>query len=453
LLEIQRGDRFMFVQDLYLKTTRDGVCSRRTFVRDVVVGAAGFAGLSWLDAARLRADDLRKRGMACILLFHNGGPSQYETFDPKPGTEAGGPTKTIHTVLPGIQFGADWPRTAAQMNDITLIRSMTAKEGNHVRAQYLMHTGFTPSAAVKYPNFGSTITHALGDPTFDLPHFVNIGGAGLGSAGGPFGAGYLPVAYSPFVVDDPNRLPSNTELPVGVDVARFQRRLGLVERVEQSLARRGGGELVAENRGLIDSAARLVTSPRRKVFDVSQEKERVRDRYGWTAFGQACLLARRLVESGVTFVEITNSAAGAETRLGWDCHQNNFDEHHRLAAINDPAYSTLIADLKERGMLEKTLVIWMGEFGRTPSINPRVGRDHYPKAFTVALAGAGIKGGFVLGSTDKDGHEVAERPVSVPDLFATFYHALGIDPRVENMAGTRPVKIVEGGKVVQEVFS
>ncbi|HMC11814.1 MAG TPA: DUF1501 domain-containing protein, partial [Pirellulaceae bacterium] len=390
----------MLVQDLYLQTTRDGVCSRRTFLRDMSVGSAGISALSSMYAARAQAEDLRKRGMACILLFHNGGPSQYETFDPKPGTEAGGPTKTINTALPGIQFGEDWPLTAAQLNDITLIRSMTAKEGNHVRAQYFMHTGFAPSAAVKYPNFGSTVAQALGDPAFDLPHFVNIGGAGPGSAGGPFGVGYLPVAFAPFVVDDPSRMPTNTELPAGVDVERFQRRLGLIDKVEEDFASRGARELVAENRGLIDSAARLVTSPRRKVFDVTQEKDSLRDRYGRTPFGQACILARRLVETGVTFIEIANSSVGAETRLGWDCHQNNFDEHHRLAAINDPAYSALIADLKDRGMLERTLVIWMGEFGRTASINPRVGRDHYPQAFTVALAGAGIKGGFVLGSTN-----------------------------------------------------
>ncbi|HEX4148615.1 MAG TPA: DUF1501 domain-containing protein [Pirellulales bacterium] len=443
----------MLVQDMYLHTTRDGVSSRRSFLRDVAVGAGGLAGLSWLDAARLRADDMRKRGLACILLFHNGGPSQYETFDPKPGTAAGGPTKVIDTSVPGVMFGEDWPRTARQLNDIAIIRSMTAKEGNHVRAQYLMHTGFAPSAVVKYPNFGSTIAQALAKPEFDLPHFVNIGGAGPGSAGGPFGAGYLPVGYSPFVVDDPSRLPKNTELPAGIDEPRYQRRLGLMEKLEQDFVDRGAGALVDENRGLIASAARLVTSPRRAVFDVSQESDQLRDRYGRTPFGQGCLLARRLVEAGVTFVEISNSPVGAETRLGWDTHTNNFEEHQRLAAITDPAYATLIADLKDRGMLEKTLVIWMGEFGRTPSVNSRGGRDHYPKAFSVALAGAGIKGGLILGSTDKEGHEVAERPVRVADLFSTFYHALGIDPHRENMVGTRPVKIIEGGEPVLELFA
>ena len=443
----------MLIQDLFMHTTRDGVSSRRSFMRDVALGAGGLAALSWVDLARLRAEDMRKRGMACILLFHNGGPSQYETFDPKYGTEAGGPTKVIDTVLPGIQFGEDWPNTAKQLGDISIIRSMTAKEGNHVRAQYLMHTGFAPSAAVKYPNFGSVVAHGLADEAFELPHFVNIGGAGPGSAGGPFGPGYLPVAYSPFVVDDPNRMPANTDLPAGVDVARFQRRRSLMDRLETESAVRDTRELVTANQGLIETAARLVTSPRRKVFDVSQEKDSLRDRYGRTPFGQACLLARRLVETGVTFVEITNSPVGAETRLGWDTHTNNFDEHHRLAAITDPAYAALIADLKDRGMLDKTLVIWMGEFGRTPVVNPRGGRDHYPNAFSVALAGAGIKGGMVLGATDKEGHEVSERPVTVQDLFATFYRALGIDHTGDNYAGSRPVKILEGGAPVHEIFA
>lgn len=443
----------MLSHDWYLDTTRDGVSSRRAFLRQATVGAAGLSALHWVDEARMQAAEMRKQGRACILLFHNGGPSQFETFDPKSGTEAGGPTKAIETAVPGVQFGEDWPHTAKQLNDIAIIRSMTAKEGNHIRAQYQMHTGFVPSPAVKYPNFGSVAAHALADSEFDLPHFVNIGGAGPGSGGGPFGAGYLPAAYSSFVVDDPNRMPNNTELPERVDTARFQRRLNLMGKLEQGFANRGAETFVDENRDLITTAARLVTSPRRTVFDVGQESDALRDRYGRTPFGQACLLARRLVETGVTFVEITNSPVGAETRVGWDSHTNNFDEHKRLAGITDPAYAALIADLKDRGMLDKTLVIWMGEFGRTPTINSRGGRDHYPHAFSVALAGAGIKGGRVLGATDDQGREVIERPVRVPDLFATFYRALGIDPRRENMAGTRPIKINEGGEPVAELFA
>src|SRR6516225_1096635 len=170
----------------------------------------------------------------------------------------------------------------------------------------------------------------------------------------------------------------------------------------------------------------MVLSPRIKAFDVGQEKEALRDRYGRNPFGQGCLLARRLVESGVTFVEVASN--------GWDTHQDNFTRVKTLSDQVDPAFATLIGDLKERGMLDKTLVIWMGEFGRTPRINPRTGRDHFPKAFNVALAGAGIKGGQVIGKTSATGNDVADRPVTVPDLFCSFYHALKINPRKENLS-------------------
>jgi hypothetical protein len=444
----------MLVQDLYVRTTPEGVSSRRAFLRDVTLGAAGLCTLGGMDLVRLQAAELRRRGMACILLFMNGGPSQYETFDPKPGTEAGGPTRSIPTCLPGVHVGEDWPHVAQQLGDLALIRSMTGKEGNHQRAQFLMHTGYAPSATVHYPSVGSLVAHELHDPQFDLPHFVNIGGAGAGSAGGPYGAGFLPTTFAPFVVEDPTKLPTNVDLPEGVNAGRLKRRLELLDRLEEEFAVAGARSRVEGHRNLVASATRLVTSPRLKAFDLSEEKESLRDRYGRTPFGQACLLARRLVETGVPFIEITNSAEGAMVTLGWDTHKDNFNQHRRLAAITDPAFATLIADLKERGLLERTLVIWMGEFGRTPQINANTGRDHYPQAFTVALAGAGIGGGRVVGSTNATGHEVADRPVTIPDLFCTIYHALGIDPRKENLSGGgRPVKLMESGQPVLELFA
>jgi uncharacterized protein (DUF1501 family) len=190
----------------------------------------------------------------------------------------------------------------------------------------------------------------------------------------------------------------------------------------------------------------MVLSPRLKAFDVSQETDTVRDKYGRTPFGQGCLLARRLVEAGVTFVEVESN--------GWDTHQDNFNRVRTLSETVDPALAALVGDLKERGLLAKTLVVWMGEFGRTPRINPNTGRDHYPRAFTVALAGGGVKGGQVIGATTDDGTSVKERPVTVPDLFCTFCHALKINPRKENI-GTlnRPVKIVDGGEAVKELFA
>src|SRR5262249_52362727 len=217
-----------------------------------------------------------------------------------------------------------------------------------------------------------------------------------------------------------------------------ERRLGVLQDLEEEFGQAGGGLRVEDHKILYQNASRLIRSPRIKAFDVSEEKDAARDRYGRTPFGQGCLLARRLVEAGVTFVEVES--------VGWDTHQENFTGVARQRGIVDPGFGTLIADLKERGMLDKTLVIWMGEFGRTPRINPRNGRDHYPRAFNVALAGAGIKGGRVIGSTSADGTDVASRPVTVPDLFCTFCQALKINPRKENISGvSRPIKIVDGG--------
>jgi uncharacterized protein (DUF1501 family) len=182
-----------------------------------------------------------------------------------------------------------------------------------------------------------------------------------------------------------------------------------------------------------------------KAFDLAREKDGVRDRYGRTPFGQGCLLARRLVEEGVTFVEVVSR--------NWDTHRDNFKTTRALAGAVDPAFAALIQDLKERGRLDKTLVVCMGEFGRTPRINGNAGRDHYPRAFSLALAGAGVRGGRVIGATDKNGTEVARRPVKVPDLFRTLCHALKINPRKQNIANGRPIRLVEGGEVVKELFA
>jgi hypothetical protein len=190
----------------------------------------------------------------------------------------------------------------------------------------------------------------------------------------------------------------------------------------------------------------MVRSPRLRAFDLSQEQDAVRDRYGRNSFGQGCLLARRLIEAGVTFVEVELN--------GWDTHQDNFNRVHTLAGQADPAFAALVSDLKERGRLERTLVIWMGEFGRTPRINPRTGRDHFPRAFNLALAGGGLKGGRVIGATSAAGTEVTARPVTVPDLFCTFCQVLGINPRKENYTPLgRPIRIVTGGEPVRELLA
>ncbi len=430
----------MWTKNLHLQMTRDGVLNRRTFLRSVAVGAGAVSALSWMDLVRANAGDLRKRGMSCILLFMRGGPSQFETFDPKQGAETGGPTKAIDTAVSGIQVAEGWEKVAEQMKDIALIRSMTNKEGNHQRAVYNMHTGYIPSGSIKYPSLGSIVASEIGDPTFDLPHFVSIGGRET------IGSGFLGMSVAPFVVQNPSQMPANVELPGGVTDKRFNRRLELLGKLEEDFAEAGGKARVADHKALYESAAQMVLSPKLKAFDISQEKESDREAYGKSAFGQGCLLARRLVETGVTFVEIISD--------GWDTHQDNFTRVKSLAGNVDPSFATLVKDLKERGLLDKTLVIWMGEFGRTPQVNGRTGRDHYPRAFNVALAGGGVKGGQVIGRTDRRGSSVEDRVVTVPDLFCSFCHSLGINPRKENQSSVgRPIKIVDGGQPVKELFA
>jgi hypothetical protein len=434
----------------HVRTNGDGVASRRSFLQSVAYGTAGLGLLGWRDLVALQAEELRQRGLSCILLWMSGGPSQFETFDPKPGTPTGGPTKAIATAVNGIHIAETWNKVAEQMNEIALIRSMTAKEGEHGRASYLMHTGYTPSPAVKYPSIGSVVAAEIAPSEFDLPHCVRIGG-GTEQAIGP---SYLGMNFAPFYVENPARMPQNVELPRTVNGDRFGRRLDLIKDLTEDFAEAGGKPLVQERKELLDRAARLVLSKDLKVFDIGQEKDAVRERYGKTPFGQGCLLARRLVERGVTFVEVNSSHPQAPA--AWDTHIDNFAVTRLLVDWVDPAYAALLADLKERGLLEKTLVIWMGEFGRTPKINERGttgGRDHYPQAFNVALAGCGIKGGRVIGATSPDGALVVERPVQVHDLLCTFYHALQINPRkVHKGPGNLPIKIVEDGEAVKELF-
>ncbi len=251
------------------------------------------------------------------------------------------------------------------------------------------------------------------------------------------------VDYDPLVMQAAGRPPENTSL--GSSPARFQRRLGLLEQLQADYANQGGKQTVADHQKVYAQAARLVLSPQMTAFDIAQEPQRMKDAYGTSPFGQGCLLARRLIESGVTFVEVS---------LGnWDTHQDNFNRTRTLCGQLDQPFAALLDDLKQRGLLDSTLVVWMGEFGRTPRINPNSGRDHYPRAFSAALAGCGVKGGQVVGGTDAGGDNVQGKPVTVNDMLRTICHALGIDANKENMSSIgRPIRIVDGGEVVPQVF-
>jgi hypothetical protein len=420
-----------------LRVSARGVVSRRSFLRRAAAGGAALAaGLRWGDCLSSYAGELRRQGRACILLWMAGGPSQFETFDPKPGAETQGPTGAIATSVPGIQIAEHWTRTARVMKDLALIRSMTSKEGNHGRATYLLHTSYAPSGGVVHPGFGAVVAKELGGADFELPHFVSVSGASVGPS-------FLGVRYAPFVVTNPNEPPDNLAPPVSGE--RLNRRLELMKELEAPLEDSGAADLVREHRALYSQTAKMALSPRTRAFRLDNEPNRVRDAYGGSSFGQGCLMARRLVEAGVTFVEVQSG--------GWDTHENELAGLKKLIPPVDQGFAALVEDLRARGLLEKTLVIWMGEFGRMPRINLTAGRDHYPQAFNLALAGAGVRGGRVVGATDARGVEVAERPVTVEDLFCTFCRVLGINPRTEYDSDVgRPLKIVEHGSEVRELF-
>ncbi len=429
---------FAFHRQTSITLGRGTQMNRREVLRAIPLAAASAGLLSWTDLVTLQAEDLRKRGKACILLWMGGGPSQFETWSPKPGTSTGGETKAIETSVAGIQISENMPNVAKQMQEICLIRSMNSREGAHPRATYLMHTGYLPTSSVKYPTLGSLVSKEIGDATSELPSFVRIGqGRGLDG-----GAGLLGVDFDPFSLQAAGRLPDNTALTTSE--TRFDRRLRLLSQIEGDYAQQGGRQVVSDHQKVYAQTAKMIKSPEMKTFELSGESAKTREAYGSSNFGKGCLLARRLIESGVTFVEVTHG--------NWDTHDDNFARSKELCGGMDQPYAALLADLKARWLLDSTLVVWMGEFGRTPRVNPRAGRDHYPKAFSVALSGCGVKGGQVIGATNKTGEEVTDKPVGVSDLLRTICHRLEIDADKENMSSIgRPIKLVDGGEVIQEV--
>ncbi len=418
---------------------RGHVVGRRDFLRQLSAAGLAAGACNWTDVISASADEMRDRGMACILLWMQGGPSQFETFSPKPDHTNGGETKAISTNVAGIQIAEHLPQCAKVMDELAILRSMTSKEGNHQRATYLLHHGYLPMGGVKFPTLGSNVAHQIGDAANQLPSYVRIGGRLPNSGGG----GFLGVEYDPLVLNNADRMPQNTKPKT--DLERYHRRLGLLDSLQSSFAASVGAQAVAEHRQLTKSASEMILSPSMKAFDLSQEPAKLREAYGAGNFASGCQMARRLVEHGVTFVEVVLN--------GWDTHQDVFTRTAELSGQVDGPMARLVKDLKDRGMLDKTLVVWMGEFGRTPRVNPRAGRDHYPKAFNAVVAGGGVRGGQVIGRTNAAGTEVTERPVTVNDLFRTIYHTLQIDPDTENVSLIgRPIKLVDGGEVVEELL-
>ena len=409
-------------------------------------GAQGLLGLLVARAFASRpafADSAAPRprpagpAKACIVLYLNGGPSHLDTFDPKPGAPTGGPFKAIRTRAPAIRLSQHLPQLAAQADKIALVRGLVSKEGNHQRAQYLLHTGYAPNPTVVHPALGSWTSKVLGDPNADLPAFISLGGPSAQ-------AGLLGVEHGPFVVERPGTIPENSGLAVGVSEARFGRRIAGLDVIEHAAERETSDALIAGRHAIYAKAMRLMHSPHLSAFDLAHEPAAMKAAYGDSDFGRGCLTARRMIESGVKFVEVVLD--------GWDTHQNNFERVKSLSAELDPAMATLLHDLEQRHLLASTIVVSVGDFGRTPKINVNEGRDHYPGASFAVLAGGGIRGGVVHGETDAEGGKVVRDATSVPNLFATLATQLGIALDTEAYSpGGRPIKVTDHGMPVADL--
>jgi uncharacterized protein (DUF1501 family) len=430
-------------------TTGTGVTSRRGFLKTLGVGGgAGAITLSWRDMLLARAKELHKSGKRMILLWMDGGPSQYDTFNPKPGSEYQGPAQAIDTNVAGIQIGEHWPQTAQVFDKIALIRSMVSDEKDHFRAIKLVRTGYPIKPTIAYPTWGSVVARDRWDPGFDLPAFVRIGRPRIKTR--DVNSGVLGPRYESFKIEEPGKLPDDVHTAVPPDV--LQRRLALAAKLDEQFASRGSAKAAIEQREIYDRTSRFVLSPLLDAFSLDKEPEKLRDAYGRNEFGQGCLLARRLVEAGVSFVEVINR--GTLNDQGWDTHKRGFKENPILAGETDSGYATLLTDLADRGLLDNTLVVWMGEFCRTPKYEDDAGgRNHYSEGWLVGLSGGGVKMGQAIGATDKDNIKVTDRPIGVPDLFVTFCHVLGMDPRDEYFTDQdQPLKLVDGGELIKELF-
>lgn len=419
--------------------------NRREFL---FVGVVGSLGLTLGNLLKLQAQSaLKPRAQSVINIFLPGGIAAQESFDPKllAPIEYRGPLGTVKTKLDGIYFSELLKETAVVADKICVIRSMTHGEADHDRGTHNMFTGWRPSPAVQYPSIGSIVSHELG-PRNDLPPYVCIptqpntfAGTGyLGSAYGPFSLGADPGSGG-FKVRD-------LHLPGGVDETRFTQRREMRAVVDAHFSALEKSDVLTGMDSFYQRAYAMMSSDKAcAAFDLKNEPDHLRDDYGRTAPGQRMLLARRLVESGVRFVSLTYG--------GWDHHDNIRNGISNQMPPLDKAFAALIRDLDQRGMLDTTLVLLTTEFGRTPKINARAGRDHYPKVFSIVMAGGGIKQGLVHGATDPTGSEPDHDPLTVPDYAATVYNLLGIDPEKTLLAGSRPVKIVKDGEVAKGLLA
>jgi hypothetical protein len=416
--------------------------SRRHFLGHMATTAMAVPAMQFASSLEANGQTLRKNSKKMILLWMGGGPSHMDTWDLKPDSEKnGGPFKPIATSAPGVMISEHMPLVAKQMKHLNIIRSLNSKEGNHDRGTYMMHTGYAPNPTVVHPAFGSVMSYEIGEKleNFDLPHCISINSGGEG-------AGFLGMAHSPFVVNNPNGKIANLEPPKEVSGMRMERRVAMLGLTENNFTAQKRGQGAVDHKAVYEKTLRMMKSRYTKAFRLDEEPAPIREAYGKGSFGSGCLMARRLIEAGVTYVEVSLG--------GWDTHADAFNQlSTRLQPELDKGMGNLVADLAARGLLDDTMVVWMGDFGRTPRINQNGGRDHWPRSWSVVMGGGGMKGGQTIGATDKDGVDIVDQPVGVMDLIASMAKGMGIDVATQYTTPRgRPIKVVDGGTPIPQLF-
>ncbi len=414
--------------------------SRRRFMADAARAALGvsiFPFATNAGAASTQAPDGFGAAKRVIYLFMTGGMSHLDTFSPKPeAKEVQGPTGVMKTNADGIRISDNLPGMAKQMHHVAVIESMNSTQGAHQQGVYMMHTNYPMRATIQHPGMGSWVAKLSGKINPTLPASVVINGGSR-----IFGSGYMETKFAPLPIGNPSAGLQNSRIPRGMSEKSYKRRLDLTTAMNESFLEKVDNKAVRSYRDVYDEALKLMRSEDLKAFDISTEPEKVRNAYGDSPFGQGCLLARRLAEHDVRFIEVAHG--------NWDTHADNFERVPDLAATLDQGMSALLADLDSRGMLDDTLVVLATEFGRTPDVNERAGRDHYPSAFTCLLAGGGVKGGQVYGKTDPEGREIAENKVKIQDFNATIGHAMGLPVKKEIYSPNgRPFTLANKGNPV-----
>ncbi len=402
------------------------------FNRRRFLGYGGFLALAMQHGAtRLFAETPTGMAKRCLVLWMEGGPSQLETFDPKPGTDTGGPTQSISTAAAGVSLAENLPRLAQRTDDLAILRNITSEEGEHFRATYYLHTGFRQVPGFPRPSLGSIASHTTSARAF--PTNVTLGGQGFGPA-------FLGLEHAPFSIENPE-----AALQMLQRLQRRHRRLDLIQKLgrEFDLAHPQASRL--QRSAMMNQLKSLIGTPFVDALNVEQESQSAQRRYGNSEFATNCVIARRLLSAGVQFVEVRHS--------GWDTHTDNFAATRRLCEEIDGPFSTLLSDLRSSGLLDETLVVWMGEFGRTPVINANRGRDHFPNVTPVVMAGAGIRGGQVIGATNSTGTAIQGKSHSIADLFATIFARLGISPETEfTTEFGAPTTITDDGSVIEDLI-